>query len=102
GDAELARDTGLRANKRYQLFNGALECALLVADPVARPQRERTGEALPEGATMVANRLRRNLRTTRAWRERDGVSCFRAYDADIPEFAAAIDVYAEADGPAST
>jgi 23S rRNA (guanine2445-N2)-methyltransferase / 23S rRNA (guanine2069-N7)-methyltransferase len=28
------------------------------------------------------------------------VSCFRAYDADIPEYAAAIDVYAEADDPA--
>ena len=24
---------------------------------------------------------------------REGVSCFRAYDADIPEYAAAIDVY---------
>jgi len=103
GDAELARATGLRADKRYQVFNGALECTLLVADPVAPPRRERpVGSELPEGATMVANRLRKNLRTTRAWREREGVTCFRAYDADIPEFAAAIDVYVEADDPAST
>src|SRR5690606_22383294 len=103
GDAELARATGLRANKRYQVFNGAIECTLLVADPVAPPQRERTAApVLSEGATMVANRLRRNLRTLKAWREREGVTCFRAYDADIPEYAAAIDVYAEADDPAST
>ena len=102
GDAELARATGLRANKRYQVFNGALECTLLVADPIAPPQRDGNGEAtLSEGAAMVANRLRRNLRTTKAWREREGVSCFRAYDADIPEYAAAIDVYAEAGDPAS-
>jgi 23S rRNA (guanine2445-N2)-methyltransferase / 23S rRNA (guanine2069-N7)-methyltransferase len=101
GDAELARATGLRANKRYQVFNGALECTLLVADPVAPPQREPApAPALSDGARMVANRLRRNLRTLKAWREREGVGCFRAYDTDIPEYAAAIDVYAEADDPA--
>src|SRR3546814_12452112 len=27
----------------------------------------------------------------------EGVECFRAYDADLPEYAAAIDVYPEAD-----
>ncbi len=102
GDDMLARATGLRAAKTYQVFNGAIECTLLVADPVAPPQRERTDApvALNEGATMVANRLRKNLRATKSWREREGVSCFRAYDADIPEYAAAIDVYAEADDPA--
>jgi 23S rRNA (guanine2445-N2)-methyltransferase / 23S rRNA (guanine2069-N7)-methyltransferase len=102
GDEMLARATGLRAAKTYQVFNGAIECTLLVADPVAPSQRERTDApvALNEGATMVANRLRRNLRTAKAWREREGVSCFRAYDADIPEYAAAIDVYTEADDPA--
>ncbi|HEU4991757.1 MAG TPA: bifunctional 23S rRNA (guanine(2069)-N(7))-methyltransferase RlmK/23S rRNA (guanine(2445)-N(2))-methyltransferase RlmL [Luteimonas sp.] len=101
GDETLARATGLRATKTYRVFNGAIECTLLVADPVAPPQRERSDApaALSEGATMVANRLRKTLRATKAWREREGVSCFRAYDADIPEYAAAIDVYAEADDP---
>jgi len=103
GDAELARATGLRAGKRYQVFNGAIECTLIVADPILTPTIDRgPARALSEGARMVANRLRKNLRTTRAWREREGVTCFRAYDADIPEHAAAIDVYAEADDPAST
>lgn len=103
GDEALARATGLRAARTYQVFNGAIECTLLVADPVAPPQRERAAAppaVLSEGATMVANRLRRNLRATKAWREREGVACFRAYDADIPEYAAAVDVYAEADDPA--
>jgi 23S rRNA (guanine2445-N2)-methyltransferase / 23S rRNA (guanine2069-N7)-methyltransferase len=99
GDDELARATGLRANKRYQLFNGAIECTLIVCDPVAPPQRERATDvpALSEGAQMVANRLRKNLKKLKAWREREGVDCFRAYDADLPEYAAAIDVYVEAD-----
>jgi len=99
GTAELAFATGLRAGKKYQLFNGAIECTLIAVDPVAPPQRERPAEApaLNEGAQMVANRLRRNLRKLKAWREQEGVSCYRAYDADIPEYAAAIDVYQTAE-----
>ncbi|GAB3090027.1 bifunctional 23S rRNA (guanine(2069)-N(7))-methyltransferase RlmK/23S rRNA (guanine(2445)-N(2))-methyltransferase RlmL [Lysobacter terrae] len=96
GDADLAYATGLRAGKKYQLFNGAIECTLIVADPIAPPARERSeqAQALSEGAQMVANRLRKNLRKLKSWREREDVQCFRAYDADMPEYAAAIDVYA--------
>ena len=99
GDDELARATGLRAAKRYQMFNGAIECSLIVCDPVAPPQRAADAPApvLSEGAQMVANRLRKNLKKLKAWREREGIDCFRAYDADLPEYAAAIDVYVEAD-----
>ena len=43
---------------------------------------------------MVANRLRKNLKKLKAWREREDVACYRAYDADLPEYSAAIDVYA--------
>ena len=42
---------------------------------------------------MVANRLRKNLRKFKSWREREDVTCYRAYDADLPEYSAAIDVY---------
>jgi 23S rRNA (guanine2445-N2)-methyltransferase / 23S rRNA (guanine2069-N7)-methyltransferase len=101
GDEDLARATGLRAAKKYQVFNGAIECALIVCDPIAPPQRERPADAAPqplgEGAQMVANRLRKNLKASKSWREREGVSCWRAYDADIPEYAAAIDAYTAAD-----
>ena len=103
GSPELARATGLRAQKVYQLFNGALECALLVADPVQPPLREDAGpRPLSPGAQMLANRLRKNLRASKSWRTREGVDCFRAYDADLPEYAVAIDVYTEADDPDAT
>ena len=109
GDAELARATGLRAGKRYQIFNGALECTLIVCDPIAPARREdadsgggkQAAPALSDGAQMVANRLRRNLRKLKAWRQREGVTCYRAYDADLPEYSAAIDVYQPADGSES-
>ncbi|MFT4257524.1 MAG: bifunctional 23S rRNA (guanine(2069)-N(7))-methyltransferase RlmK/23S rRNA (guanine(2445)-N(2))-methyltransferase RlmL [Pseudoxanthomonas sp.] len=103
GNPELAHATGLRAAKKYQLFNGAIECALIVCDPVATPVRaDAAPRELSEGAQMVANRLRKNLKKLKAWREREGVTCFRAYDADLPEYAAALDVYAEAGGEART
>ncbi|GAB2658170.1 bifunctional 23S rRNA (guanine(2069)-N(7))-methyltransferase RlmK/23S rRNA (guanine(2445)-N(2))-methyltransferase RlmL [Arenimonas aestuarii] len=101
GSLELAQATGLRAGKRYAFFNGALECTLVVCDPVRPPERApREARPLGEGAQMVANRLRKNLRHLKSWREREGVSCFRAYDADLPEYSAAVDVYNEDGGDA--
>ncbi|RZZ83481.1 bifunctional 23S rRNA (guanine(2069)-N(7))-methyltransferase RlmK/23S rRNA (guanine(2445)-N(2))-methyltransferase RlmL [Pseudoxanthomonas winnipegensis] len=104
GSADLAMATGLRAQKKYQLFNGAIECALIFVDPIAPPQRV-VPDAPPElndGAQMVANRLRKNLKKLKAWRQREDVSCYRAYDADLPEYAAAVDVYTEAEGAQRT
>ncbi|MEJ7745834.1 MAG: bifunctional 23S rRNA (guanine(2069)-N(7))-methyltransferase RlmK/23S rRNA (guanine(2445)-N(2))-methyltransferase RlmL [Luteimonas sp.] len=98
GDSELAYATGLRAQKKYQLFNGALECALIVCDPIAtavraQPASEAQPQTLSDGAMMVANRLRKNLKKLKPWLQRESVTCYRAYDADLPEYAAAIDVY---------
>ena len=95
-DGELSRALGLRPEKRYALHNGALACELLRIDDIQPPASGTpvvTERPLGEGAQMVANRLRKNLRALRKWREREGVECFRAYDADLPEYAAAIDVY---------
>jgi 23S rRNA (guanine2445-N2)-methyltransferase / 23S rRNA (guanine2069-N7)-methyltransferase len=105
GDEALARATGLRANKRYAFFNGALECMLLVCERARQASRSdastqtdgpaRAATPLSEGARMIANRLSKNLRKLKSWRQREGVNCYRAYDADLPEYAAAIDVYTE-------
>jgi 23S rRNA (cytosine1962-C5)-methyltransferase len=57
-----------------------------------------------------ANRVRKNARHLRKWARRQGVTCYRVYDRDIPEFAYALDVYGarahlqayERGGPAPT
>ena len=92
-DDELGHALGLRADKRYVLYNGALECRLLTFDLAEAAPRERVERPLSEGAQAVANRIGKNVRHLRKRLEREGVSCWRAYDADIPEYAAAIDVY---------
>lgn len=90
---------GLRAEKRYALYNGAIACSLLRFAPVAaQPERAPAQpKELTAGAEMVANRLRKNLKKLSPWLKREGVSCYRAYDADLPEYSAAIDVYTAAD-----
>jgi 23S rRNA (guanine2445-N2)-methyltransferase / 23S rRNA (guanine2069-N7)-methyltransferase len=95
GDEGLGRALGLRVAKRYVLYNGALKTTLIRVDAI-EPNKDgpaRAPRPLSDGAQMVANRLRKNLRNSKQWRARENIACFRAYDADIPEYAAAIDVY---------
>jgi 23S rRNA (guanine2445-N2)-methyltransferase / 23S rRNA (guanine2069-N7)-methyltransferase len=86
---------GLRAEKRYALYNGAIACSLLRFAPVAEAPQRAPAEPreLSAGAEMVANRLRKNLKKLGPWLKREGITCYRAYDADLPEYSAAIDVY---------
>lgn len=106
GSEELGFALGLRAHKRYQLFNGPIPGQLLLFalhGPEAPANRPRPPPAAPAaaralnpGATMLANRLRKNQRRLAAWRQREQIDCYRLYDADLPEYAAAIDCYGEA------
>lgn len=51
-----------------------------------------TGEG-STGADMVANRLRKNFARLKGWLIQQQISCYRLYDADLPEYAAAVDIY---------
>ncbi len=53
-----------------------------------------------DAASMLANRLRKNLKHLSRWRKREQIHCYRLYDADIPEYALAIDIYESADNEA--
>jgi 23S rRNA (guanine2445-N2)-methyltransferase / 23S rRNA (guanine2069-N7)-methyltransferase len=44
-------------------------------------------------ATPLRNRLLKNQRHLQRWARRNDVSCYRVYDADLPEFAFALDCY---------
>ncbi|HET7359252.1 MAG TPA: bifunctional 23S rRNA (guanine(2069)-N(7))-methyltransferase RlmK/23S rRNA (guanine(2445)-N(2))-methyltransferase RlmL [Rhodanobacteraceae bacterium] len=93
GDAELGHALGLRAEKKYVLYNGALETLLLTFELRAGDAAPAAPRALSPGAQMLKNRLEKNLRHLRKRLAREGVTCFRAYDQDLPEYAVAIDVY---------
>lgn len=104
GNPDLGRELGLRARRLHTLFNGALECRLLQFEVTpewfaARPEEHRkkspavATESLGEGAMMFANRLRKNLRNLGRWARQNGIACYRLYDADLPEYAVAVDLY---------
>lgn len=87
GDQEPVKFIGLRAHKTHTLFNGALKCRLLHCE---------VGEQSVTASTIAAdfaNRLRKNLKQRRRWAEREDIPCYRLYDADLPEYNLAIDIY---------
>jgi len=112
---QLGKQMGLRARKKYKFFNGALPAELLLFDVSEEhavrggspetAMREEPAQAhhvpplpdasrpLSEGGQMVANRLRKNHKVMKSWRNKQQVDCYRLYDADLPEYAAAVDVY---------
>ena len=92
-DERLARALGLHAEKKYRLYNGALECVLLNFDLTPRADAAHEPKPLSAGAQMLKNRLEKNYRHLRKRAEREGIDCWRVYDADLPEYAAAIDIY---------
>jgi 23S rRNA (guanine2445-N2)-methyltransferase / 23S rRNA (guanine2069-N7)-methyltransferase len=98
GDAELGRALGLHADKRYALYNGALETVLLTFDISAKETAPRERKPLSPGAQMLRNRLEKTVRHQRKRLAREGIFCWRAYDQDLPEYAAAIDVYGREGG----
>ncbi|WP_429884570.1 bifunctional 23S rRNA (guanine(2069)-N(7))-methyltransferase RlmK/23S rRNA (guanine(2445)-N(2))-methyltransferase RlmL [Geoalkalibacter halelectricus] len=105
GNPDLAGHLGLRAKRSHSLRNGPIRAKLLHYDlrsgtddgaqPDASAGSRPVGDLKPlDGAAeMFANRLRKNFKAVCRWAEREGVSCYRVYDADLPEYAVAIDYY---------
>jgi 23S rRNA (guanine2445-N2)-methyltransferase / 23S rRNA (guanine2069-N7)-methyltransferase len=95
GNPDLGAHLGLRAHRVNALYNGPLECKLLLFHIGRADTRapETPGEEAGPGVQMLVNRVRKNLKHLRGWVTREGVSCYRCYDADLPEYALAVDLY---------
>jgi 23S rRNA (guanine2445-N2)-methyltransferase / 23S rRNA (guanine2069-N7)-methyltransferase len=108
GSPDAGLELGIRAARVHTVWNGALECRLLRLNVSAGSEKQllhtgrsaRIDPALAEspGAKMFGNRIAKNLKQLEKWAARERVSCYRLYDADMPEYSFAIDRYAEADG----
>lgn len=103
GEPQLGLELGIRAYRTHVLWNGAIECRLLRlkidAQSISAGTRRGPGAEVDaslrasSGAQMFANRLAKNLKRLRAWAATAHVSCYRLYDADMPEYSLAIDLY---------
>ena len=83
---ELTAYLGRVAQAETVFYNGALECRLY--DYACGDIAGVNAEVEP-----FVNRLRKNLKHLTRWAKRQNVSCYRVYDADLPEYALAIDLY---------
>jgi len=105
GNPELGKELGMRAHRTHALYNGTIKCRLLhfKIDPewFYREASESPDEKTPPGPThssdgqMFANRLRKNMKNMGRWAKKEGITCYRLYDADIPEYNLAVDIYGE-------
>jgi 23S rRNA (guanine2445-N2)-methyltransferase / 23S rRNA (guanine2069-N7)-methyltransferase len=89
-DENLGKSLGMHATRVHALFNGAIPCKLVHAPVEARPALSRQASA---ETSDFANRLRKNMKRLAGWAKTHNVHCYRVYDADIPEYAVAVDRY---------
>ena len=112
-EPELARSIGLRAFRKNTLYNGALKSVLYQyrINALSGPSFEKPGDVggsadsvdiepgaavllgKSEHSLMFANRLKKNYKHLKKWARKNDVTCYRVYDADIPQYAVAIDIY---------
>jgi 23S rRNA (guanine2445-N2)-methyltransferase / 23S rRNA (guanine2069-N7)-methyltransferase len=120
-EQELAKSLGLRAFRKNTLFNGALKSVFYqykinsqnpleqkkrtlteqesIHTPAANDNSDYAEESIAinktssEHALMFSNRLKKNYKHLKKWARKNKISCYRVYDADIPQYAVAIDIY---------
>jgi 23S rRNA (guanine2445-N2)-methyltransferase / 23S rRNA (guanine2069-N7)-methyltransferase len=102
GNPDLGKGMGLRASASTPSTTAPSNAGCCTSRSAPRPMsrtaraRCRPAERGP-GAEMLANRLRKNQKGLKKWLRAEGISCYRLYDADLPEYALAIDIYGSAD-----
>ncbi len=88
GDEQLLKRLKLRSHKKYPLLNGAIPVNLALYDLT----KEQPDFAESQADDLV-NRVKKNHAKLSKWADKEGLDCWRVYDADIPEYNAAIDIY---------
>jgi 23S rRNA (guanine2445-N2)-methyltransferase / 23S rRNA (guanine2069-N7)-methyltransferase len=97
-NVELLAMLKLSSFKRYKFKNGPLDCqfALYNVD-----QKQLAKDAINPASSFseedsdFANRLKKNSKTLKGWLKSNQIDCYRLYDADIPEYNVAIDIYGD-------
>tara|TARA_R110001583_G_scaffold1498_2_gene11720 strand:+ start:284 stop:2434 length:2151 start_codon:yes stop_codon:yes gene_type:complete len=97
-NVELLAMLKLSSFKRYKFKNGPLDCqfALYNVD-----QKQLAKDAINPASSFseedsdFANRLKKNTKTLKGWLKSNQIDCYRLYDADIPEYNVAIDIYGD-------
>ena len=107
-DAGIDTALGSRADRTIACYNGPLRASVRLYDAVPSQRRrievvslagKRCEVAVAEqNSAQFAARLRKVAKERAKWARKAGVSCYRIYDADLPEYALSVDVFTSVDG----
>lgn len=97
-DDALVKHIGLRAHRTNSFFNGAIKCKLnqyQIRPALSEEKKVERDERYIEQRSSILNRLKKNAKHLKRWAAKNNIQAYRVYDADIPEYSAAIDIYAD-------
>ena len=95
-DASKGFMLGIREQRSWQFLNGDIEIQLRsfnIEKSDLLKVLEGQHFVLPAQAQMLANRLKKKRDQLAAWAKENKLDAWRIYDADLPEYAVAIDIY---------
>lgn len=97
---DLAGSLKIKWDETINLYNGSIRCKLYKgkgqeAIPVPSPHPVLTTPDSDMQAIDLAHRLAKNYTSLQPWAEKEEITCFRVYDADIPEYNFSVDLYGE-------
>ncbi len=97
-DVTLLDAMRLQSVNSLRLFNGALPCLLRSYEIPVNGKDDRCFQLNFQEIELSAgvdlkNRLVKNYKQLEKWLKKESITCFRLYDADLPDFNFALDVY---------
>jgi 23S rRNA G2445 N2-methylase RlmL/tRNA G37 N-methylase Trm5 len=94
-NSDLLRSLKLSKLKSYKFANGPLDCEFTLFDLTEKQVQitSKTPSMFFAESESFANRLKKNVKQLEKWAKREQISCYRLYDADIPEYNVAVDWY---------
>ena len=102
-DAGIDTALGRRASRTIPCFNGPIRAAVRLYDTMPSQRAEvevislagarHTVSVAEENSGQFAARLRKVAKERAKWARKAGITCYRIYDADRPEYALSVDLF---------
>ncbi len=105
GASDLLSNIDMKPERTNTLYNGPIQCQAahyviytdeeraVLEERAKEKKRERLSRPITDTEKIFYEKLKGNVEKLKPIAESEGVTCYRIYDADIPEYAAAIDIY---------
>ncbi len=98
-EQKLSKAIGLKSFRQYKVKNGALDCMLALFEiNEANKFNIEASKSISNEGQVLLNRIKKNQKKLVPWLKQQSINSYRLYDADLPEYNVAIDVYSNVEG----